>query len=60
MLEGELASDVDSVWLHDRLPQATVVMVPNSGHFPHLIDPDGFAALLADTASWRPALAGTQ
>jgi pimeloyl-ACP methyl ester carboxylesterase len=39
-------------WLRDRLPQATVTVVPNGGHFPHLADPDLFASLLADSASW--------
>ena len=42
-----------SAWLRERLPQATVTVVPGSGHFPHLGDPDRFAALLAGTASWR-------
>ena len=41
-----------SAWLRDRLPHASVTVVPNSGHFPHLADPDRFAELLAETASW--------
>lgn len=39
--------------LHEALPQATVSVVPNSGHFPHLADPDRFAQLLADTGKWE-------
>jgi pimeloyl-ACP methyl ester carboxylesterase len=39
--------------LREALPQATVSVVPNSGHFPHLADPDRFAQLLADTGRWR-------
>jgi len=39
--------------LNEALPQATVTVVPNSGHFPHLADPDRFAQLLADTGRWR-------
>ena len=42
-------------WLRERLPQATVRVVPNSGHFPHLAEPDLFASLLAATAHWRLA-----
>jgi len=38
--------------LRDALPQATVTVVPNSGHFPHLADPDRFALLLAETGQW--------
>ncbi len=38
--------------LNEALPQATVTVVPNSGHFPHLADPDRFAQLLAETGKW--------
>ena len=41
-----------TAWLEQALPQATVTVVPNSGHFPHLADPDGFARLLAETGGW--------
>jgi pimeloyl-ACP methyl ester carboxylesterase len=36
--------------LHEALPQATLAVVPNSGHFPHLADPDGFAQLLVEAS----------
>ena len=39
-------------WLGDALPQATVTLFPNSGHFPHLADPERFAACLAGTKQW--------
>ena len=39
--------------LRDALPQATISIVPSSGHLPHLADPDRFAQLLADTGHWR-------
>jgi len=38
--------------LKEGLPHATVTVVPNSGHFPHLAEPDRFAQLLAKTAAW--------
>ena len=42
-------------WLRDALPQATVTIFPNSGHFPHLADPERFAACLAGTKQWDAA-----
>jgi pimeloyl-ACP methyl ester carboxylesterase len=39
--------------LREALPQATISVVPNSGHFPQLADPDRFAQLLAFTGQWR-------
>jgi pimeloyl-ACP methyl ester carboxylesterase len=36
----------------DALPQATVTVIPDSGHFPHLRDPARFAECLARTATW--------
>lgn len=34
-------------WLGEVLPQAETVVWPESGHFPHLADPDRFARVLA-------------
>ncbi len=42
-------------WLHELLPQATVTVIPHSGHFPHLADPAWFADLLVETGRWRAA-----
>jgi len=39
-------------WLGDALPQAEIVVWPESSHFPHLAHPDRFARVLA-TASAR-------
>lgn len=39
-------------WLKDILPQATIVVWPRSGHFPHLAHPDLFAECLATTSGW--------
>jgi pimeloyl-ACP methyl ester carboxylesterase len=42
-------------WLSQRLPQATVQVLPDSGHFPQLAHPAQFAACLAATAQWPAA-----
>jgi pimeloyl-ACP methyl ester carboxylesterase len=39
--------------LRDELPRATLTVIPNSGHFPQLADPDRFAHLLAATGAWQ-------
>ena len=39
-------------WLKQQLPQASIVVLTGSGHFPHLAHPDMFARCLADTADW--------
>lgn len=39
-------------WLHGLLPQATVITLPDSGHFPHLAHPRAFAEILASTGEW--------
>jgi len=39
-------------WLHDVLPQASVMVWPGSGHFPQLDHPRRFAGCLAATAQW--------
>ena len=42
-----------SSWLRREIPQATVTVIPDSGHFPHLGHPEAFATLLIDTGRWR-------
>jgi len=40
-------------WLSGSVPQCNVIVFPNAGHFPHLVDPDRFAnevRALADKA----------
>jgi pimeloyl-ACP methyl ester carboxylesterase len=38
-------------WLHRRYPHAEIVVWPVGHHFPHLVQPAGFASLLVDFAS---------
>ena len=40
-------------WLDTHLPAATVEVWSKTGHFPHLAEPERFAARLADTARYR-------
>lgn len=42
----------EAQWLRDRLPDATITVVPGSGHFPQLGDPQRFAQILDTTAAW--------
>ncbi len=39
-------------WLAEVLPQATITVWPDSGHFPQVAHPDEFAHELAATATW--------
>lgn len=38
-------------WLRERLPEATITVIPGSGHFPQLGDPQHFANILTTTAA---------
>ncbi len=58
IIAGHQWGEADTQRLREALPQATVTVVPNSGHFPHLADPDRFAQLLAETGGW-PGSTGT-
>lgn len=40
-------------WLGEVLPQAEIVVWPESGHFPHVAHPERFAQILVATASRR-------
>jgi pimeloyl-ACP methyl ester carboxylesterase len=40
----------DRAWLHERLPQAEIVVWPVGHHFPHLVHPGRFALLLGGLA----------
>jgi pimeloyl-ACP methyl ester carboxylesterase len=44
--------------LNEALPHARVIVVANSGHFPHLADPDRFAQVLAETGEWMGSADG--
>ena len=52
---GHQSDSSYTAWLCDALPEATVTLFPNSGHFPHLADPERFAACLAGTKQWVAA-----
>jgi pimeloyl-ACP methyl ester carboxylesterase len=43
----------DRAWLHERLPQAEILVWPVGHHFPHLAHPIRFAALLTGLAAGR-------
>ena len=53
IIAGHQWDDAEVGRLREVLPQATISVVPNSGHFPHLADPDRVAQLLADTGQWQ-------
>jgi pimeloyl-ACP methyl ester carboxylesterase len=48
---GEEPGTATRQWMAERLPEATVTALPNSGHFPHVAQPDAFARILADVSS---------
>jgi pimeloyl-ACP methyl ester carboxylesterase len=35
-------------WMRENFPEATVVALPGSGHFPHVAHPDAFARVLVN------------
>jgi pimeloyl-ACP methyl ester carboxylesterase len=39
-------------WLRRRLPEAQIIVLPNSGHFPQLAHPAAFAEVLHETITW--------
>jgi pimeloyl-ACP methyl ester carboxylesterase len=48
----------DGAWLHDRLPQAEILVWPVGHHFPHLAHPARLAALLTGLAAGRASWPG--
>jgi len=50
VVAGEAPQPAYREWLNAMLPQATVTVWPDSGHFPHLAHPALFAECLAATA----------
>ena len=53
IVAGHAYDPAYSSWLRDQIPQATVTVMPGSGHFPQLGYPEAFADLLRDTGRWR-------
>jgi len=47
LVAGSEPGDDYRAWLAGALPQARITVYPGSGHFPHLADPQSFAAELA-------------
>lgn len=52
IVAGDTLDPAYAEWLDKMLPEARVVVLANSGHFPHLANPAAFAEILAGTASW--------
>jgi pimeloyl-ACP methyl ester carboxylesterase len=48
---GEEPDAVTRRWMAEHFPEATMVAIPNSGHFPHVAHPDAFARILASVSS---------
>ena len=48
-IAGHQWDPAETQHVREALPQAMITVVPDSGHFPHLADPDRFAQLLAET-----------
>ena len=48
---GEEPDTATRQWMAERFPEATVIAIPDSGHFPHVARPDAFARILADVSS---------
>ena len=44
---GEEPDAATRTWMAEHFPEATVIVLPNSGHFPHVAHPDAFARVLA-------------
>lgn len=57
IVAGEKPEPSYADWLARVFPEATVVVLAGSGHFPHIAHAEAFAALLATTSTWanRPS-----
>jgi pimeloyl-ACP methyl ester carboxylesterase len=45
---GEEPDAATRMWMAEHYPEASVIALPNSGHFPHVAHPDEFARVLTD------------
>jgi pimeloyl-ACP methyl ester carboxylesterase len=43
---GEEPDAATRIWMAEHFPEANVIALPNSGHFPHVAHPDEFARIL--------------
>lgn len=59
IVTGEPMGDAEADWLERVFPEAAIVVMPGSGHFPHIAYAQRFAENLAATATWvnRPLAA---
>jgi pimeloyl-ACP methyl ester carboxylesterase len=48
---GEEPDTATRTWMAEHFPEATVIALPNSGHFPHVAHPDEFARILTCAAA---------
>lgn len=46
---GEEPDSATRIWMAERFPEANVIALPNSGHFPHVAHPGVFARILASS-----------
>jgi len=44
---GEEPDSQTRTWMAQHFPEATVIALPGSGHFPHVVHPDAFARIVA-------------
>ena len=44
---GEEPDSETRTWMAQHFPEATVIALPGSGHFPHVVHPDAFARIVA-------------
>jgi len=47
---GEEPDAATRTWMAEHFPEANVIALPNSGHFPHVAHPDEFARVLSSAA----------
>ena len=47
---GEEPDAATRLWMKENFPEANVIAVPNSGHFPHVAHPDEFARVVLMSA----------
>jgi pimeloyl-ACP methyl ester carboxylesterase len=47
---GEQPDAATRTWMTEHFPEARLLAIPDSGHFPHVAHPDDFARILADVS----------
>jgi pimeloyl-ACP methyl ester carboxylesterase len=49
-LHGSLPDSEYAGWMRERVPSAQIIDLATPCHFPHLLDPDGFTAIVRQIA----------